>query len=128
MTKAEIQSLINSNLASASIITATKHREVENALLNYMDNIVNAIPLAKGNYVIGNAPPITSSYPVTFAVPLSTSNYIISSTLISLGDGQADNEIQYAIGNKTASGFTIYVRETANVTQNISLDYVIFSV
>ena len=32
----EIQDLINTNLASATKITAVKHREVEHALLNYI--------------------------------------------------------------------------------------------
>ena len=36
MTKEQIQTLIDTNLATGSNITATEHREVETALLNYI--------------------------------------------------------------------------------------------
>jgi len=127
MTKAEVQALIDSNLASASSITALKHREVETALLNFIDDILVTKPLVKGTFAIGNLTSTTASYNVTFGTTLSTADYIVCGTIISKGNGQADNEVQYAIGNKTVSGFTIYIRETANVTQNIDFDYVIFS-
>jgi len=127
MTKAEVQALIDSNLASASSITALKHREVETALLNFIDDILVTKPLVKGTLAVGNVPSITSSYDVTFGTTLSTADYIVCCTIISKGTGQNDNEIQYAVGNKTVSGFTIYIRETANVTQNIDFDYVVFS-
>lgn len=127
MTKAEVQALIDSNLASASSITALKHREVETALLNFIDDILVTKPLVKGTFAIGNLTSTTASYNVTFGTTLSTADYIVCGTIISKGNGQADNEVQYAVGNKTVSGFTIYIRETANVTQNIDFDYVIFS-
>lgn len=127
MTKAEVQALIDSNLASASTITAVKHREVETALLNFIDDISIAKPLAKGTITIGNVPSGTSSYTATFSTALSTNDYLICGNIASLGNGQADNEVQYAVGNKTVNGFTIYIRETANATQNINFDYVIFA-
>jgi hypothetical protein len=123
MTKTEIQSLIDTNLASGTNITAIEHRAVETAILNFIED---STPLLKGTLTIGNVPAITSSYNVTFATTLSTSDYIVCGTIISKGNGQADNEVQYAVGNKTTTGFTIYIRETANVTQNIDFDYVIF--
>jgi hypothetical protein len=126
MTKAEIQALIDSNLATASTITAVKHREVETALLNFIDDYSLKAPLTKGTLTIGNLTSTTASYTVTFPSSLSTANYLVCATIISLGNGQADNEVQFAIGAKTVNGFTLYIRETANVTQNINLDYVIF--
>ncbi len=126
MTKAEIQALIDSNLATASTITAVKHREVETALLNFIDDYSLKAPLTKGTLTIGNLTSTTASYTATFPEALSTANYLVCATIISLGNGQADNEVQFAIGAKTVNGFTLYIRETANVTQNINLDYVIF--
>lgn len=127
MTKAEVQALIDSNLASASTITAVKHREVETALLNFMDDFTSSKPLTKGTITIGNLTSTTASYTATFPTALSTSNYLVCGTIASLGNGQADNEVQYAVGNKTVNGFTLYIRETANVVQNINFDYVIFA-
>ena len=126
MTKAEIQALIDSNLATASTITAVKHREVETALLNFIDDYSLTAPLTKGTFTIGNLTSTTASYTITFPAALSTASYLVCATIISLGNGQADNEVQFAIGTKTVNGFTLYIRETANVTQNINLDYVIF--
>lgn len=127
MTKAEVQALINSNLASASTITAVKHREVETALLNFMDDFNSFKPLAKGTLTMGNLATTTASFTATFATALASSDYIICGTIISAGVGQNDNEVQYAIGNKTVNGFTIFIRETAAVTQNVNFDYVIFA-
>jgi hypothetical protein len=127
MTKAEVQALIDSNLASASTITAVKHREVETALLNFMDDFNSFKPLAKGTLTMGNLTTTTASFTATFATALSSADYIICGTIISAGVGQNDNEVQYAIGNKTVNGFTIFIRETAAVTQNVNFDYVIFA-
>ena len=127
MTKAEVQALIDSNLASASTITAVKHREVETALLNFMDDFATSKPLAKGTITIGNLTSTTASYTATFSAAVSTNDYVVCGTIASLGNGQSDNEVQYAIGNKTVNGFTIYIRETAAVTQNVNFDYVIFA-
>jgi hypothetical protein len=82
--------------------------------------------LTKGTLTIGNLTSTTASYTATFPTALSTANYLVCATIISLGNGQADNEVQFAIGAKTVNGFTLYIRETANVTQNINLEYIIF--
>jgi hypothetical protein len=125
MTKAEVQTLINTNLASDTIITAVKHREVENALLNYMDDGVSLKPLKVGTFGMGNVPAGTSTYNVTFSPPLSTANYVVVSSL-----GSAIGNVifvQHAIGDKTANGFKIYIIETGSATQNLYLDYVLFA-
>jgi hypothetical protein len=128
MTKAEVQTLINTNLASDTIITAVKHREVENALLNYMDDVVSLKPLKVGLFGIGNPPSGTSTYNVTFSPPLSTPDYgVVSSLGSASGTPANDTQISYAVGDKTANGFKIYVTKLANVTQNIYIDYVLFA-
>ena len=129
MTKAQVQALIDSNLASNTVITAQKHIEVENALLNYMDSFSSLIPIKVGQYGIGNPPSGTSTYQVVISgSPLPTANYIVVSSLRS-ASGNPSNDLQtiYAIGDTTQTGFKIYIRETANVTQNIAIDYALFA-
>ena len=127
MTKAEIQALIDSNLASASTITAVKHREVETALLNFIDDFASSKPLTKGTVNIGDVYG-TSIVTVTFATALSTSNYIIAGSLVSKLTGpNQDDDVFWVVRDKTASGFKLLVREIANETQNVEFDYVIFA-
>jgi hypothetical protein len=125
MTKAQVQALIDSNLASNTVITAQKHREVENALLNYMDDVVSLKPLKVGTFGMGNVPGGKSTYNVTFSPPLPTADYVVVSSL-----GSAIGNVifvQHAIGDKTANGFKIYIIETENASQNLYLDYVLFA-
>ena len=126
MTKAEIQALIDSNLASGSSITALKHREVETALLDYIDNAIAFKPLLTGNYVIGDANPTDSTRTITFP-DLGTSNYMVLGSLISLSSNfDDDNDVFWMIKNKTSTSFDLLLRETSGDTQNISFDYIIF--
>lgn len=127
MTKAEIQALIDSNLASASTITAVKHREVETALLNFIDDFATSRPLAKGTVNIGDVYG-TSIVSVTFATALSTSSYIVTGSLVSKLTGpNQDDDVFWVVRNKSTTGFQLIVREIANETQNVEFDYVIFA-
>lgn len=125
MTKAEIQALIDSNLASASAITAIKHREVENALLDFMDAFTASKILAKGTVTVGDVgDPSTIS--VTFPSTLADTNYVVTGSLVSNGTLSADKNCFWMVRSKTTSGFTLVVQETSRTTQNLSFDYVVF--
>ena len=125
MTKAEIQALIDSNLASASAITAVKHREVENALLDFMDAFTASKILAKGTVTVGDVGD-PSTIAVTFPSTLADTNYVVTGSLVSNGTLSADKNCFWMVRSKTTSGFTLVVQETSRTTQNLSFDYVVF--
>lgn len=125
MTKAEVQALIDSNLASASAITALKHREVETALLNFADAQSAGKPLLTGNYQIGD---ISSDalFTITFS-DLGTSNYIVTGSLVGAGSNwDDDNDVFWSIREKTSTSFKLALREVSSTGSNISFDYIIF--
>lgn len=125
MTKAEIQALIDSNLASGSSITAVKHREVETALLDYIDNAIAFKPLLTGNAPIGD---VTSDnlITITFA-DLGTSDYIVTGSLVGISSNfDDDNDVMWSIREKTSTGFKLALRAVSSAIQNISFDYIIF--
>ena len=125
MTKAEVQALIDLNLASESTITAIKHREVENALLEFMDAFSASKILAKGTVTVGDVQD-PSIIAVTFPSALADTNYLITGSLVSLGNLSSDKNCYWFVRNKTTSGFTLIVQETSRTTQNYNFDYVVF--
>jgi hypothetical protein len=125
MTKAEVQALIDLNLASESTITAIKHREVENALLDFMDAFSASKILAKGTVTVGDVGD-PSTIAVTFPSTLADTNYVVSGSLVSNGTLSSDSNCFWMVRNKTTSGFTLVVQETSRTTQNLSFDYVVF--
>lgn len=126
MTKAEVQALIDSKLASGTEILASEHREVETALLNYLDGVVESVPLAKGTVTVGNVPSSTTTIIVPFASSLTTADYIVAGSLVSLGNIQDDTTCWWTVRNKNENGFSLIVREGGNFTQNLQFDYVVF--
>lgn len=129
MTKAEIQALIDSKLATGSEIQAVEHREVETAILDYIDNIVVSMPLKRGTITLTDIPTEGKIFTVPFNSPaLSTNNYIVAGSLFSQGDLSVNGNCIYTVTGKTTSGFAIYVKELGNTTQNsLKFDYVVFA-
>ena len=126
MTKAEIQALIDTKLASGTEILASEHREVETALLNYLDGVIATVPVAKGTITVGNVAASTSTFVVSFASSLDTADYIVSGSLVSLGNVSDDTTCWWTVRNKNVNGFSLIVRESGNITQNLQFDYVVF--
>lgn len=130
MTKAELQALINSKLASNSEILATEHREVETAILDYIDDIVVSMPLIKGSITLTDIPLNGKLFDCDFAPApaLSSNDYIVCGSLYSQGSLDVNGNCIYTVTGKTVSGFAIFVRELSNTTQNsLKFDYVVFS-
>ena len=125
MTKAEVQALIDTKLASGTEILASEHREVETALLNYLDGVVSAAPLARGTVNVGDILN-PSTIQVTFTTPLNTADYIVSGSMVSLGNISNDLPHFYVIRNKSQTGFFLIVGEPNRVVQNLQFDYVVF--
>jgi hypothetical protein len=126
MTKAEVQALIDTKLASGTEILASEHREVETALLNYLDGVIDTVPVAKGTITVGNVAASTSTFVVSFDSSLDTADYIVSGSLVSLGNVSDDTTCFWTVRNKNVNGFSLIVRESGNITQNLQFDYVVF--
>ena len=128
MTKAEVQALIDTKLASGTEILASEHREVETALLNYLDGVVSAAPLVRGTVSVGNVNDPISTINVSFFPnpPLDNADYIVVGSLVSLGNIADDTSCIWTIRGKNVSGFSLIVRETGRLTQNLQFDYVVF--
>jgi len=116
LTPAQIQTLINTNLASGSTITAAEHREVETELLNL---IKTAIPLAKGIYNIGN---VVNDNIFTITFPdVGTSNYYVMGSIKSNGANYInDDDVIWVWREPTSTSFKLGVGEGGGNTQNIS--------
>lgn len=126
MTKAQVQALIDSNLASGTAITAILHREVETEILNYADSAIVLSPMIKGTLTFGDIYSGHDSATITFA-DLGTTSYIVLGTIFSKLTGNvAGDEITFVIKNKTATSFDVYFREGQSVVQNFDFDYIIF--
>jgi hypothetical protein len=128
MTKAEVQALIDSKLATGTEIQAIEHREVETAILDYIDNIVVSMPLVRGSITLTDIPSDGKLFDCGFPYALETNDYIVAGSLFSQGNLSVNGNCIYTVTGKTASGFAIYVRELFNITQNnLKFDYVVFS-
>jgi hypothetical protein len=122
MTKTQIAALIDSNLASASSITAAEHREVVNALLEYASSFDKI--LKTGTFQIGDTL-IDQLFTVSFD-DIGTSEYIVTGSLVSKSASfDTDNDVMWVIRNKTATSFKIALKEVSNETQNLEFDYVL---
>jgi hypothetical protein len=122
MTKAEVQALIDLNLATASNITATEHRAVITEVLNYASKFDNI--LAKGTYVVGS---INSDSLVTVTFPtVGTDQYIVTGSLVSKGTNyDNDNDVFWMIRERTATSFKLALREVTSHVQNLEFDYIL---
>lgn len=85
--------------------------------------------LGAGTFNIGDIPAGGQTYSVTFA-DVGTANYFIQMSLVSNSPSspQSDaNCTQPMIRTRTSSGFTFYIDEPANITQNLILEYILFA-
>jgi hypothetical protein len=61
---------------------------------------------------------------ITFPSTLPNANYNVQATLISNSTNwDDDNDVSFVIFNKTASGFSVALREYSANVQNLSIDY-----
>jgi len=123
LSKAAIETLIDTNLADFSNILPTKHREVEHAILDYATNRV----IGSGTYTVGDASPTDSIRTVSFT-DVGTSAYIVTGSLVSNSTNyDSDNDVFWMVKNKTSNSFQLLLREVAGVAQNLDFDYVLIS-
>ena len=118
-TRAEINTSISNNLSAAnSKITATRHRQVEQDLVDYSASTI----IAMGSFYIGDInPPAQYEYYVPLGQILPTgTNYIVLGHYVSNGYYNDDNDVVFAIINKTNSSFTVSVAEYGRDDQRVS--------
>jgi hypothetical protein len=137
-TQAEVQAIIDLNLASQSDITATEHRVVETAILNFIAqevaslqtqiNAIQAAPAASpflriANYYIGDVGGSDVLKTVTFP-NVGTDQYEVLGSLVHVsGVFGANNDVIFSIREKTSTSFKLALREVDSEVQNISFDY-----
>lgn len=86
--------------------------------------------LYAGSYNIGNIPSGGQTYSVTFPDDVGTANYYVQMTLISNSPSDPlhdDTTKVPLLRTRSSTGFTFYVNEEANYTQNLILEYILFA-
>jgi hypothetical protein len=138
-TRAEVQNLIDTNLATGTVITAVKHREVESAILNFSDVSTTS---NRGFITVGDVDnrPVGHTYAVggdvnsatvitrtargevinvVIANSLPSLVYLVRMQVESLGNIEFDNDIHPLVFKiKTTNSFDFYVEDYGG-TQNI---------
>ena len=114
MSYTSVLNLINTNLASATDITAAEHREVEIALLNYSKNQNNYIGYVRftpgvpesivvGGEIISAVPEDAVTMLCTMANAMPSINYIIKISPESLGTSFNDQEFLMPLFRKVST-------------------------
>jgi len=128
MNYSQVLTLINTNLASATNITAEEHREVETALLDYaqtQNNYVGYmtgvnIPVADGASLavsgdiataVGTA---SSGVLVTLTTPMPTDNYYVRFYVESLGVASSDSQVACPMFKKISTTQFYYIQVQTN--------------
>jgi hypothetical protein len=119
MTLTELRELSNLKLASASDITAVEHRDVNNAIFDFIQTM---LPLASGTYSIGDTG-TDSVVTVTFP-DVGTDNYRVLGGLKYAGTNyNTSNDVIAMTGEYTRTSFKIALREVSANIQNLSFDW-----
>lgn len=120
MTYLEVQNKINLNLADFSNISAEKHREVEQALLDY---IQDNLPLYRGSFVVGDVAGSDQIFNINFP-NVGTSDYYVKGSFRSNSiDFNNDNDITWVFRETTGTSFRLGVREFGGGIQNLTFYY-----
>jgi hypothetical protein len=138
-TRAEVQALIDANLATGTVITAVKHRAVESAILDFADvsttsnrgfvtvgdvdaNVVGHTYVVGGN--VNSATIVTrtsrgSVINVVVANALPSLVYLVRMQVESLGNIEADNDLHPLVFRiQTTNSFDFYIEDYGGV-QNV---------
>ena len=141
MTKAEVQALIDANLATGTTITAVKHREVETAILNFSDVTttsnkgfitVGDVGLRAVGYTYAVGGNVVSATVVTSTARGEVINVVVANTLPSLvyfvrmqieslGNIEIDNDLHPLVFKvQTTNSFRFYIEDYGG-SQNVRI-------
>lgn len=137
-----VLNLINTNLASATNITAEEHREVEIALLNYTKTqnnyvgfitgvnlpVLTGVSLSVGGGITSAVGTASDGILITLTTPMESTNYYVKSFVESLGDYSTDIEIRRE-SFKKISTTQFYYRQSESypVSQNLKIHFELIS-
>lgn len=122
-TRAQMNDLLSNNLGTAAAkITATRHREVETEMLEYVSGQI----LAAGE--TPSLDPNVVGIVVPLGITLPNTNYTIVGHFVSNGTSpQNDNNTVYEITQRTTNSYAITVLEYQGAFQQISFNWIAIS-
>lgn len=120
-----MDTLIATNLSTTSnLITATEHRTVEHAMLDYTAGRI----IANGAISIGDVDANHQSYwTISLGVVLTNSNYIVIGYPYSYGNWNDDNDVNWCVTAKTNTNFTIFMGEFTTDDQALNFEWMAIS-
>jgi hypothetical protein len=141
MTRAQVELSIQNNLASGSNIIASKHRQVENDILEYIATEIDAVRRENKVKVVGTVgviagPPVPNgdvpstgcSQRINFpsGLVLPNADYVVCGAMGALDTNlHKETTVIFSIADKTTNGFTVAFREIAAEDQNLNFNYVV---
>jgi hypothetical protein len=144
MTRAQVELSIQNNLASGSNIIASKHRQVENDILDYIDTqignvqsqnklkFIGSVGVQIPGQPAGDVPVAGGSQVVQFpgGIVLPNTDYVVVATLgitpNSGGNLNQDTTVIFTISAKGLDQFSVTYHETDAYAQNLYLMYAVF--
>ena len=82
--------------------------------------------IEKGSISIGNVA-VESTHTITLVTTQANTGYFVGITIISNGTAFNDNNITWAVKDKTVNEFKIVVEDQSGVTNNIAIEYFIIN-
>lgn len=142
MTRAQVEAIINANLASGSNILASEHRQVENSILDYIDTQIGVVQGQNKVKVVGtvgvvagppapdgDVPSLGCSQRIVFptGLVLPNNDYVVCGAMGALGslNLHVQTTVLFSIHDKQVNGFTVAFREITNANQNLNFNYVV---
>ena len=117
-----IPAMVNITGAGAVTVSGT----YPNIVITVPANLNRNQALYSGSFPVGNVSG-GQSYSVTFAT-IGVSDYLVMGSLEGAAtDPAGDANVIWIVKNKTATGFTLYVRELSNSVQNLTFKYILYS-
>lgn len=119
-----VHDLITENLKGTPKISPTKHKEVEFALLDYIETVKNGSlqVLYRGTYDFGDA--VGTDQRRVITIPNVGVEYEVWGALKSKGtDWNKNNDVFWQYGETNITSFAIYLREVTGHTQDLSFNF-----
>lgn len=122
----QVKDLIATNLAGDPKIAPDKHREVEYALLDYIQELKDITPtvLAKGTVYVGD---VGGDKRIVCTIPQQAStNYNVLGSLKNVsGIWQRSNGCPWSWGEAGLTSFAVYIGETSNEPQDLEFTFML---
>lgn len=131
-----LNTLIDTNLATESFITASEHREVEKAIVS------STVPINRGfinNFNVGSTGATSGGDIIGIAIStrvvlctmnytMPSTNYLVKAYIQSLGSDSTDSTIyNHSFNVVSTTQFKFIMAETGNATQNLKVHFEIIS-